>query len=146
MIVNFEKHPEQKEIKVLVTYTDMNGQVKKLQELISSVDKTIRCKGEDNDIWINASDIYYIESVDKHTFIYCKKEVYAAEQRLYQLAEELLKEGFVRVSKSCIININMLQSIRTIMNSRMEATLINGERITVTRKFISEIRRKLEER
>lgn len=84
--------------------------------------------------------------MDKKTFVYGKTEIYRSEQRLYQLEEELEEEGFVRVSKFCIVNLNMLESICSLRNSRMEATLKNGERVNVTRKYLTEIRKRLEER
>ena len=67
----------------------------------------------------------------------------AAACVLYQLLEELGDAGFVQVSKSCILNINVLESIRPLRNSRMEATLSNGERVEVTRKYVSAIKEKL---
>lgn len=146
MIIKLEKNSTQKDIEVLIKYAQMNQTVKRIEGLIKSVDKTVKCKGENNELWINASDIYYIESVDKRTFVYCEKSIYRSDLRLYQLIDELMDVGFVRVSKSCIMNINMLDSIRTMINSKMEATLSNGERICITRKFIPCIRKKLEER
>lgn len=78
--------------------------------------------------------------------MYCEKLVYRTEHRLYQLAENLRDAGFVQVSKSCVLNVQTLDSIRPMLNSRMEATLINGERINVTRKFVPSIKEKLLER
>lgn len=146
MIVKLEKDISQKEIEVLIRYAEKTRMVERLQELIESVDKTVKCRIDTGEIWIKASDIYYIESVDKRTFVYGDKAVYRTELRLYQLTEELMSAGFVRVSKSCLLNINMLQSMKPLMNSRLEATLANGEKINVTRKYIPEIRKKLERR
>lgn len=146
MIVKLEKDISQKEIEVLIRYAEKTRMVERLQELIESVDKTVKCRIDTGEIWIKASDIYYIESVDKRTFVYGDKAVYRTELRLYQLTEELMSAGFVRVSKSCLLNINMLQSIRPLMNSRLEATPANGEKINVTRKYIPEIRERLERR
>lgn len=146
MIIKLEENLSQGDIEVLIKYAHMSHTVKRLETLIRSVDQTVKCNMESSDMWVNASDIFYIESVDKRTFVYCEKMVYRSELRLYQLAIELMNAGFVQVSKSCIININMLESIRQLKNSRMEATLSNGEHINVTRKFIPAIRAKLQER
>lgn len=146
MIIKLEENLSQGDIEVLIKYAHMNHTVKRLETLIKAVDKTVKCNTESSDMWVNASDIFYIESVDKRTFVYCEKMVYRSELRLYQLVKELMNAGFVQVSKSCIININMLESIRQLKNSRMEATLSNGEHINVTRKFIPAIRAKLQER
>ena len=120
--------------------------MRRLERMIRSVEKEVRCQKGNQVIWVNASDIFYIESVDKKTFVYGQAEIYRSDQRLYQLEEELKEEGFVRVSKYCLMNINMLEGICSLRNSRMEATLKNGERINVTRKYLAQIRKHLEER
>ena len=48
--------------------------------------------------------------------------------------------GFVRVSKSVILNIEKLQGVKNLANSRLEAFLSNNERICVSRKYLKEIR------
>lgn len=146
MTVKLIEDLSQEDIEVLIKYAKMNETVIKLEEFIRSFQKTVKCRNENSELWVKASDIYYIESVDKHTFVYCENKVYFSELRLYQLIDELEPYGFVRISKSCIINITMLESIRPLVNSRLEALLSNGERVNVTRKFIPVIRKKLEAR
>lgn len=146
MIVKLEENLTQEDIEVLIKYARMNHTVNRLVSLIKSVDSTVKCTLDQREIWINVSDIYYIESVDKKTFVYCEKSVYGTEYRLYQLMDELELSGFVQISKSCLININVLESLRPLMNSRMEVTLSNGERIAVTRKYVANIKAKLQER
>lgn len=63
--------------------------------------------------------------------------------RLYQLKEKLQSSGFVQISKSCLLNINALESIRPLFNSRMEATLKNGEKVCVNRKYLKDVKKAL---
>lgn len=146
MKIQLEENPTIDELEVLIRYSRMTQKVRYLERIIRAAGKEIRCKKEQQDVWINASDIYYIESVDKKTFVYGESEIYGSELRLYQLEEELKEEGFVRVSKFCIVNINMLESVCSLKNSRMEAMLKNGERVNITRKYLKEIRKSLEEK
>lgn len=146
MIVKLEQNSSQDDVEVLIRYAKMDSSIKRLALLVESFNNTVRCDSECGEILINISDIYYIESVDKRSFVYCSHAVYRTELRLYQLIEQLSNWGFIQVSKFCIININMLSSIRPLLNSRLEATLKNGERINVTRKYIAGIRNKLKER
>lgn len=145
MLLKLEQDTARKEIEVVIKYPEMNQDVKRLISLVRSADTKIRCTADGNEKLLNASDIYYIESVDKHTFIYCENEVYRTELRLYQLLEKLSPAGFVQISKSCILNIDVLDSVRPLLNSRMEATLKNGERLNVTRKYLADIKHKLQE-
>lgn len=145
MKVSLEQKPEQKEIEVLIQYGIMNGTVRRLESLVRSFDKTVRCSRDGTEYWILVSDIYYAESVDKRTYIYTEKEVFQTELRLYQLLSELSDYGFVQVSKACLMNLGFLDGVRTLINSRLEAVLTNGEKICVTRKYILGIRLKLKE-
>lgn len=145
MIIKLEQDISRKDIEVLIKYASMNKDVERIAILLQSVDTRIKCNLDGSEKLVNASDIYYIESVDKRTFVYCEKIVFRTELRLYQLAEDLSRAGFVQISKSCILNINVLDSIRPLLNSRMEATLLNGERLYVTRKYLDSIKQALQE-
>lgn len=146
MIIKLEKNLNQEDIEVLIRYARFNKRIKRIITLLKSVDSTLKCTLDNNDFWVNVSNIYYIESVDKKTFVYCKKVVYRTELRLYQLVDELAQLGFAQISKSCILNLNVLESIKPIINSRLEAVLTNGERLNVTRKYLTDIKAKLQER
>lgn len=146
MLIKLEENLAQKEIEVLIKYARKNHTVDRLISLIKSADCSINCSDDSRQLKISAVDIYYIESVDKKTYVYCEKSVYRTELRLYELLNMLSNSGFVQISKSCIVNINVLDSIKPLANSHIEATLMNGERITVTRKYIADIKTKLQER
>lgn len=128
------------EIEVAIKYPQKSRQVNRIIELLQSVDMQIKCDNEHTERMINVSDIYYIESVDKKTFVYLEKSVYHTDFRLYQLKDKLQEHGFVQISRSCILNINALESIRPLLNSRMEAILRNGEKVYVNRNYLNEIK------
>jgi len=107
------------------------------------VEQTILCKKDEEECSVPVGDIFYIESVDKKTFAYCEKEVYMCSLRLYEIEKMVEKAGFVRVSKSTILNIERLKGVKTLVNSRLEAILSNGERVCVTRKYLKDIREAL---
>jgi DNA-binding LytR/AlgR family response regulator len=64
---------------------------------------------------------------------------------LYQINEKLTGFGFVQISKYCLININKLDKIIPLSNRRMEAVLKNEKRVFVTRKYLYEIKKVLQE-
>lgn len=137
MIIKRQQDPSVKETEVVIRYAQENKEVKQLLAFMNSMEEKILCAGGR---FVRASEIYYIESVDKKTFIYLEKEVIRGQDRLYQLREELGESGFVQVSKSCLLNLNYLECIRPLQNSRMEALLFNGEKIFINRRYLHEIR------
>lgn len=87
-------------------------------------------------------DIYYLESVDDRTFAYTRRETYELSERLASL-EASLGPGFFRSSRSQIVNISVISSVRSEMNGRMMATLLSGEKLVVSRKYVKELKKRL---
>jgi len=144
MVVKLEQDSSIDEMEALIKYAVMNKDVERVVAMLQSVGTRIKCSKDDSEKFINISDIYYFESVDKMTFVYCEQEVYKTEHRLYQIVDEYAHAGFVQISKSCVLNINVLDSITPLLNSRMEATLQNSERLYVTRKYIESLKQALQ--
>lgn len=144
MVIKTEQDLSCIDIEIIIRYANMNKRLERLTALIQSFDTQIKCNEENTERYVNVSDIFYIESVDKRTFVYLDKDVFRTDYRLYQLAENLADLGFVQISKSCILNINALVSIKRLINSRMEATLKNGEKLHITRKYLDNIKRALQ--
>lgn len=87
-------------------------------------------------------DIYYFESVDDKVFACCEVDVYETSYKLYEIEEQVSAFSFARISKSVIVNINMIQSIKPQLNGRFEAMLSNNERQIVSRHYVSGLRDK----
>ena len=96
-------------------------------------DKTMMCRTD---------QIYYIESVDKRSFVYTKAGCYETKHRLYEL-EELLDSRFLRSAKAMIVNIRKIRSVKGEINGRMRAELLNGEQIVISRGYVKELKEKL---
>ncbi|MBQ2537811.1 MAG: LytTR family transcriptional regulator [Ruminococcus sp.] len=92
---------------------------------------------------IAVSDIFYIESVDNKTFIYCKNREYETKQKLYELEEILREKHFLRVSKSVLLNLMKVSSIKPALNSRFTAVLFSGEQVIISRKYVPELKKAL---
>jgi len=93
--------------------------------------------------FIPLREIFYFESVDNKTFFYTKDEVYETKAKLYKLSEKLSDTSFVRISKSTIANLKKLKSIKRAKGSRLEAELVNGEKLLVSRQYVNDIKNKL---
>lgn len=145
MKITLKENKTKIDIEVLIEYPEMSETVDRIERAVKSVDNAVRCLDDDGNIClVRVSDIFYFESIEKQIFIYTKDKVYRAELQLYQYAEKLYSFGFEQISKSCILNLNILLSVKPIFNSKMEALLENGEKVLISRNFISAIKRRLE--
>lgn len=92
---------------------------------------------------IPPNDIYYIEAVDNKTFLYPKDKVYESKQKLYELEELLTNISFLRISKSIIVNLGKISSLRPALNGRFEAVLLNSEKIIISRQYVNDLKKRL---
>jgi DNA-binding LytR/AlgR family response regulator len=145
MIINLEQDDLQKDIKVSITYPVKNKIVERIVSFLKTVDTQIDCYQDDVVKPVNVSDIFYIESVDGKTVVCCEKEKYIVKSRLYQIYEKLRDNGFIQISKYCVLNINKLEKFKPLDNYRLEAVLSNGVYLCITRKYISGIKQILKE-
>ena len=88
-------------------------------------------------------DVHYIEAVDNKVFIYSSKKVYETKQKLYELEEILKEKYFLRVSKSLLLNLMKVQSIKPGLNGRFMAVLQSGEEIIISRKYVPDLKKAL---
>ena len=86
--------------------------------------------------------IYYIESIDKRTYIYTKDNTLEVSYRLYELESELTR-NFFRAAKAMIINIRKIKSVKSEINGRMTAELLNGEQVIIARSYVKELKERL---
>lgn len=91
---------------------------------------------------ISLEDVYYFDSTDERTFAYLENDVYECSMKLYELERQLADANFVRISKSCIVNILKLESVRPLINSRYEARLENGEKLIINRHYLPAFKQK----
>ncbi len=136
----------------LVSSADEQGAHIKTTEMTESVQQAkVLLQGSTSGIpvfWFKKTSIcepdkiYYVESIDDRCFVYTKSECFETKYRLYEL-EEMLDYRFFRCSKSMICNVRKIVSVKTEYNARMSAELLNGERITINRSYIKELKKRL---
>jgi len=92
---------------------------------------------------IPIADVYYIESVDDRTFLYLEKDTYESKKRLYELEKVTDSFHFIRISKSVVVNLMKVDSIRPALNGRFLCKLKNGEEVIISRKYVQGLKDKL---
>ena len=117
-----------------------------LQDIISYIgiaDKKMVGEVDGELFFIPLNNILYFESVDKIVYIYTDKQVYRSSAKLYVLEEQLADTYFSRVSKTTILNLKKLNSVRPAKNAKLEGLLINKEKILISRQYVAEIKKRL---
>lgn len=115
--------------KILATLRILNQQVMVL-------------KGDETHI-LDVSKIIYIEVMERKTFVYTQDDFYESKLKLYEMEERLVECGFFRVSKSCLVHLRYIKSLKNDIDRKLRLTLESGEQIMVSRQYADEIKRRL---
>ena len=132
------KDEEQAVIKAVEVTDEISGAI----ELLEGESKGFAVSRDGQVFIIKASSVYYIESVDKKTFVYTKQGCYDCKYRLYEL-EIMLGGYFMRCSKSMIINLKKVKNVKSQLSGRIDATLLNDEVVVISRGYVKEVKRRL---
>ena len=98
---------------------------------------------EDKKVTIALTDIFYIETVDRKTFAYTKDMSVEIKEALKDILEEYSKIGFVRISKSVIVNIYKIKKLQGDINMRVIIFLKNDEKLIMNRSYKNDFYKRL---
>ena len=127
-------------LQIVIKCKKIDDEIKRLKNHIELFDKKLYAKKDNKMFFVNSSDILYFDSVDNRTFLYTEDDVMEIKQRLYELEVSLSDKDFVRISKSQIVNINKIRSLKPELNRTILATMSNGEQLYISRKSVKVIR------
>lgn len=139
MDIQIIEHIKEK-LQVIIKCRQIDDEIMRLKYHIEMFDKKLQAKKDNEWCFVNLLDVLYFESVDNRTFLYTKDDVMEVKQRLYELETILSDKDFIRNSKSQIININKVKSLRPQINRTILATMCNGEQLFISRKYVPAIR------
>lgn len=143
MKITIDEIKEIQEDSILFQVKEVNDKIRKAVTYLENLETYLVGKSEDKVYKINFETIYYIETVDKKSFVYTETDVMIVNEKLYQLEEKLRFADFVRVSKSLILNINKIEFVYPSISGRFQAKLFNQEVVTIARSYVSNLKKKL---
>ncbi len=83
-------------------------------------------------------DIFYCEIVDRKCYAYLETEVWKVEEGIQLLADRYALAGFVRISKSMLVNIHKIERLKSEFNMKVNIILENNETIVLNRGYRSQ--------
>lgn len=132
-----------KESLIDITYNIFDRKIQKIIDVVETSRVQLEGKIKDHEYVIDSFDVCYIENVDNCSFLYTESEVFENKEKLYALENKLKNTSFVRISKSVLLNMDYLESVRPLTNYRLEASLTNKEKLVINRHYVKEIKKYL---
>ncbi len=137
MKITIETNQTIKETEIKILCNGITQDIEKIISTLNVLDKKLTVKKNDEIFFINISEVLYIDTVDKKTFVYTNDSVYETTLKLYELEEQF---EFFRASKSCIINIKYIKSLKSDFDRKIRVTMENDEKIIVSRQYAVELK------
>ena len=136
--------PENKETQITISCNKLTPEIEKIIATLRILNQQLMVIKGDETYVLDVSKIIYIETIERRTFVYTKDTFYETKLKLYEMEERLCESGFFRVSKSCLVHLRYIKSLKNDINRRLRLTLESGEQIMVSRQYADEIKRRLE--
>ena len=130
-------------VEIIIKCPQVTEAVIRMKSLLSSCDQRLSCVKDGVIHLINKHDVFYFESVDKRCFAYTADDVYETPLRLYELEELLSDSGFIRSSKSQILNIAKIKTLCPDFGGRLEVVMENEEILIVSRQYSKSAKERL---
>ena len=118
---------------------ETNAVLDRLRETL----KYIEGSCDDRRVTIAVTDIFYIETVDRKTFAYTEDSCVEIKEALKDFIEEHSRIGFVRISKSAVVNVYKIKKLQGDLNMRVIIYLKNDEKLIMNRSYKKEFYERL---
>ncbi|SFQ28197.1 transcriptional regulator, LytTR family [Butyrivibrio proteoclasticus] len=128
---------------VIIRYKTLSPDLKRIIGILEKSENKLWGKADTETVNISISSILYLESVDDKLFAYTGNKVVRLDGTLNSFITEICDEAFFRCSKSMVINVNKVKSLKSLSSNRIDATLESGEHIIISRRYASDFRRLL---
>lgn len=139
--INIDEKIQETEIKI--SCNQLTYEVENLIATLRILNQQLLVCKENENFLLDVNEISYIEAVDRKTFVYTEEDIYESKLKLYEMEEKLCQSGFIRISKSCLVRLKYIKSIKNDVERKLRLTMKNGEQIIVSRQYAEEIKKRL---
>lgn len=132
---------EYKDTTIIVNAPELNEEVQNLINGIANITEGLSkiLANKNNEIYfLELKDIVTFFSKDKYVYAKTKNDIYRVKYKLYEL-ECLLSQNFMRISNSCIINIEQIECFDTSLIGSILVKLKDGSTENVSKRNVSSV-------
>lgn len=139
--INIDEKTEETEI--LINCNQLTADIENIIATLRMMNQQMAVMRDDENYLLDVNKISYIESVERKTFVYTEDAIYESKLKLYEMEDRLCQSGFFRVSKSCLVHLKFIKSLKNDIDRKLRLTMKNGEQIMVSRQYAEEIKSRL---
>ena len=143
MKITININADVKDTDVVINCNQLSPEIERVLATLRILNQQMMVTKDNETHILDVPEIIYVEAIDRKTFVYTKNEIYESKLKLYEMEEKLIKCGFFRVSKSCLVQLQYIKSLKNDIDRKIRLTLKSGEQIMVSRQYADEMKRRL---
>lgn len=131
------------ETEIAIHCRQLDTEIEKIIATLRMLNSQLMVTKDEENHLVDIASIIYVEAVERKTFVYTPEAVYESKLRLYEMEERLCAGSFLRISKSSLVNLRYIKSLKNDVERKIRLTLKNGEQMIVSRQYADEMKRRL---
>lgn len=138
-----------KEVSITINAPSLSNEVQNIIKYISNIDITPNqiIASKNNEIYFfDLEKVICFFSKDKCNYVKVSNGIYKIKYKLYELEEILKTKDFMRISNSCIINVNQVECFDTSVIGTLVVKLKDNTKESVSKRNVAQIMKLLKER
>lgn len=143
MKISINIDPELTDTEIVINCAGLTDETEGIIAALRMADNQITVIKNGETHILDISKIAYIETVDRKTFVYTENDCYESKLKLYEMGDRLCGGNFLRISKSCIVRLKYIRSLRSELDRRIRITLENGEQLIASRQYADALKKRL---
>lgn len=147
--INTNISDEYEDIQININAPSLNNQMQMIIDAISRIssnDDVITAELDNSIYMLHIEEIYCFFSDEKYNYASTKNGKYRVRNTLYELEQSLDKRNWIRISNSCIVNLNHIKCFDMGTVGSIVIVLEDGTKKDVSKRRIKEIMNLLKSR
>ncbi len=142
MRVEIKISPDVQEPYIVLHTKQMTPGLQALAASLGAGEQVFTAMDGDRMVILQPQEIYLIRVEQEKTCVFGKTKEYLSNKRLYEWEEQLGK-GFLRISKSAIVNLKYMDSVEPSFGGSLVLHMKNGSKDYISRKYLPEFKKYL---
>lgn len=143
MKIEIRVEPDAPDLRVEITCARLTPEIEQLLATIRMLDHKLTGRLEGETHLIDLAEVLYIESVDRKSYICTASRTYESDLPLQQVEQQTRDSGFVRASRTFLVNLRKVRSLKAEIGRRIRVTMENGEQVMASRHYADDLKARL---
>jgi len=137
------EHVDCEENEVVLRCKNIDDEMLEILSILKEQSLKLPARKDGNITMLTPREILYADAVDNKVFLYTGDYVYETSETLQLIESKFINFGFLRIGKSQVVNLQHVRNLKNLLNSRVELTLNNNERLIVSRHYAQLLKNRL---